>query len=178
MFLPIVNQKAKQIGRGEFSKVYEIPSDSEYVYIIAKDWAKEMLCDSWVSDNPHLPEIEKLGDVGDSYLYKMRRYSKLTKQHTQAWQDYLKLRRIGKRYDFWQYMSRGSMDYYKYCYDLVNDERLPETIKDALENLLDYATNYDYNMMLEFTPRNLSVDSKGNLILRDVLFFPALLKRK
>lgn len=172
--------KAKQMGKGRFSKVYEVESDPDHVYIVSNDWAKHMLTDTWArrGESAHLPEIEKAGTLegkkDDYTIFKMKRYSPLTAKHKEAWKVYRQLVKIADeifRANSWQY--RRELD--KIAHLIASDERLPENIREALQFLLFYATNYHENYYLDLTKSNFSVDENGVLILRDVVYFPSLI---
>ena len=54
--------------------------------------------------------------------------------------------------------------------EIMNAPGVPQSLKDALEELADTAANYGSGYVFEFSRRNVMVDGAGVLILLDTLF--------
>ena len=158
------------LGQGRFSTSWR---NGERVYLINKaeelDYAKEIARDAFAGDaNPHLPECHREGWLEDKQVFSMPFYSKLTGKDSKAWSQYKDLKSC------WEKVFRGQpygssargVDLMDQFIEQVDDDGL----KEALQFLRDACCNYGDDYLFEFSPRNLGVSSKGELILRDVVF--------
>ena len=186
----INDQEVKRIGRGEFSAAYRVV-DSDIVYIAtvtnddsANDNTKEIYSHI---DSKHVPYMSTVDTevymrgYGYVNLYESRYYMPLTAQHMQAWKEYKILSSA------WEKISRENMHlimkaehgeygmrhavcelFIRYLED--NDLVSSELIR-ALDLIHTWASAYGSGFLFEFPKQNLRVDSEGNLILLDIVFF-------
>lgn len=153
--------KTKCIGRGSFTKAYRA---GDIVYLVTRDWTKEAM--SLFCEGEHLPKIDRLdSDYRGTgrQLYRLPYYETLKPTHVKAtaqWRQLLAA--LG--------MDAGSgSTYYVVLPKLLKIENKTQILSD-LEQLLSVCSNYHANFGIEFPRRNLKVDTKGNLILLDVVF--------
>ena len=171
------------LGSGHYCRAYLV-GDTVYCYVKQEDYMKEMV--ARCSRMPHIPDVKEHGEVsihGKFYnLYSMPFYEPLTAQHVQAWQDYRALQREHKaaqdevkaKQDFWRHPG-AFWDIYNNEVNVVFVDRVKSypalaTLAVALEEMADNMANYGSGCGFEFAPRNLGVDTYGNLVLRDVCF--------
>jgi len=160
------------LGRGFFTTAWKDLEGS--VTLISSDPLKEALALFADQSLPHVPKIERLEcDRPDgSQAYRMPYYERLTAKHKEAWRIYRGLEKA------WTSMAckpphepRLAIDKSeKILDDLIVAAEVPASVTGALRSMLDAASNYGSGIALEFAPRNLAVDSEGNLILLDVMF--------
>lgn len=160
----------KLIGKGSFTKAYQI-SDSE-VEIVTICPAKE--CYAMFSQgNMFAPEIEKIDylDSGES-VYRMPLYPKVTAPKKQlnkkAYAIYQELRKISGTY---------AMNYNRFCQE-VEASSIEEEAKEEIISLISDACNaIDCNDMgFEISPRNITTNENGDLIMLDCVFSRKLLR--
>lgn len=161
--LNTVLNKKNFLGKGLFSKAYRVGDE---VIIVTLDPAKECLA-LFTVENIHLPELTTLEDIGEKRAYKMLYYEALTAQHKEAWEQYKLLKKV---IDTVRYNHPGKYKCYEVYRELVNTcEGLKESIKEAVNSLLDGMANYTENVFIEVSPRNLKVNENGELILLDII---------
>lgn len=162
--------KRKLIGKGAFSKAYQV-SETE-VEIVSICPAKE--CYAMFSQgNTFAPVIEKIDYREDGFsVYSMPLYPKVTapkKQlNTKAYAIYSTLRNIATTY---------AMDYYKFV-EAVESSDLEDEVKESVIELCSDACNGidPADMGFEISPRNITTDEAGNLIMLDCFFSRKLLR--
>jgi len=150
----------KLIGKGTFSKAYQIAEDR--VELISTCPAKE--CYALFSQhNPLAPKIERNFDKENSFFMPL--YPKIkaaSKQlNAKSYQLYRELRSI-----------EAGIDYYEFTKVIEEHPRLSEEDKENLISLAgDVCNGIDpQKMRFEISPRNISCDKEGNLILMDCFF--------
>ena len=164
------NKMKKLIGKGAFTKCYQI-SETE-VEIVSICPAKE--CYAMFSQgNTFAPKIDKIDYPEDGFsVYSMPLYPKVTapkKQlNPQAYEIYKTLRNIAMSY---------AIDYYKFVKE-VESSVLNEDVKEAIIELCSDACNGidPQDMGFEISPRNITTDDNGNLIMLDCFFSCKLLR--
>jgi len=190
--------KLEKRGEGTFSKVYSVPGDESRVVIFTPHgvWDKEATADAYFDSegtNPHVPACVKLGELEEWNAYAMPRYTMpLRAKFSHAWDQYRQLEECARRarnlifdkYGWqrqppdahgyersWEILqcARGESDYETY---------LPDTLVEALDLMIGAATNYGSQMGIEFSPRNLGTDAKGNLVLVDLIFDVEIMGRR
>lgn len=160
----------KLIGKGSFTKAYQI-SETE-VEIVTICPAKE--CYAMFSQgNTFAPKIEKIDYREDGFsVYSMPLYPKVTapkKQlNAEAYNVYMTLRNIANTY---------AIDYYKFI-EAVEASELDEDTKESVCELCSDACNGidPMDMGFEISPRNITTDDKGNLIMLDCFYSRKLLR--
>lgn len=160
----------KLIGKGTFTKAYQI-SETE-VEIVSICPAKE--CYAMFSQgNTFAPKIEKVDYREDGFsVYSMPLYPKVTAPKKQlnekAYVIYMTLRGIASTY---------AMDYYKFI-EAVEASDLDEDTKESASELCSDACNGidPQDMGFEISPRNITTDDNGNLIMLDCFFSRKLLR--
>lgn len=165
------------LGQGDFSKAYLIQTNKgPYVITYGDDCTKEVIALWGDKSNPHVPKIWRY----DTNIYLMPYYKPLTKEYRVAWNQYITLKKVLEAVRR-SYINRvGINDYRKDDGYRVIDEfitflcshqkNINSALCDALKDICDTCTNCGSNIMFEFAPRNLGVDNKGRLVLRDIVF--------
>lgn len=154
----------KLIGRGLFSKAYQISDDM--VELVSICMAKEAIA-MFAQGNRFAPIIERVDftDKGES-VYHMPLYPKVTAPKKQLNQ---------KAYDLYktlrEFSGCGDMTYYRFV-DLVEGSGLDaETQEDIISLAGDVANGIDpMKLGFEISPRNITTNQDGDLILLDTFF--------
>ncbi|QGH72543.1 MAG: hypothetical protein [Myoviridae sp. ctThM1] len=160
----------KLIGKGTFTKAYQI-SETE-VEIVSICPAKE--CYALFSQgNTFAPVIEKIDYREDGFsVYNMPLYPKVTAPKKQlnakAYAIYSELRKISCQYN----MSYNSFVEAVEALNLSEDDK--EQIIDIASDVAN-AIDCD-DMGFEISPRNITTDDNGNLIMLDCFFSRKLLR--
>lgn len=160
------------LGKGFFTTAWDAGDGT--VTLISTDPLKEAIALFSDQSLPHVPKVERLEcDRPDgSQAYRMPRYEQLVAKHKDAWKIYRELKKV------WTEQAckplhepRLAWDKSILILDLLRERgAVPVPVTDALENMLDAASNYGSGVALEFSPRNLAVDGTGELVLLDVMF--------
>lgn len=176
---------------GEDNKVYLVTvTDSEYPGV---DDTKGAIAEMNRNDGPqpHIPMIERVGwtevtkkpppgrrwyrghNRFDATVYRSPLYNAPLRKGNatkQAWSDY---RALGKALE----VATGKLgwrpspdDGYKLNMLTIENFQGSESVKEALESLASYISNYGTEYAFEFPARNLATDAKGQLILLDPLY--------
>ena len=173
--------KIKKLGAGAFATAYvttEATPPVVYVFTPEDVYDKELLAMARDAEpeNPHLPQVEKVGETRDQFIYAMPLYrTPLRKADSPSgWKDYTILKKCHEgAYAHWDARGRTGKRGYR-----INEETVacaertgvsPSTL-EALRILVDTAANYSDEYVFEFSPRNLATDDAGNFILLDPLY--------
>lgn len=160
----------KLIGKGTFTKAYQV-GETE-VEIVSICPAKE--CYAMFSQgNTFTPVIEKVDYREDGFsVYSMPLYPKVTAPKKQlnakAYTIYTTLKAISGQYN---------MTYYKFV-EAVEASNLEEEDKESIIEIAgDVGNGIDCDDMgFEVSPRNITTDNNGNLIMLDCFFSRKLLR--
>lgn len=152
-------KKLKLIGKGLFSKVYQL--NEKEVLIKSEDLVKE--CLALYIGSKLFPKCE----IIDRGLYKMKYYPKVTSLKESLKPAQYKLYRELRELSI-GYVKNRHDNYYKWReqFETVRNKNVREQLTDALDELINYGSDISF----EISPRNVAVD-KGNLILLDCFFF-------
>lgn len=161
------------IGKGHFSKAYLI--EENVVELISRCSTKECYV-LFSSGNPLAPIIERTyvdDNLSEGFLsYKMPLYPKVRapkKQLNQkSYKLYQELRKLSNSY---------FSGYHEFCF-LVSSISIDEEDKENVMSLAgDVCNTVDCdNMGFEISPRNISHDENGNLVMLDCFFDKSALK--
>lgn len=171
--------KVERIGKGAFCTAYRLCESqqtsreaAERVYLVVKDEdaSKEILsgCES-----PHIPQLERVGSIGDAYLWQTRYYSPLTASSREAWKTFKMLAACNEDARRKFYAVRGNhwgAEANRATVELAKAEGIETPLLEALHLLTEQAAQYGESYTFEFARRNLAVDREGRLILLDPLF--------
>lgn len=181
-----VTLNLKKIGQGAFSRIYlEQDTNEVYAFVLTDkkeiDYSKEAVS-LWTNETKHVPQIEcvdteiYLNRVGYCNVYKMPLYKKCpngNKIVNRLIKIYKEISSSNKYYQLalkdWYSASQLLIEV------IINDEILPQSIKDAIVDIYDSTTNYDM-YALEFCKRNIMQDENGEIILLDIVFNPKALR--
>lgn len=170
------------LGRGRFTKAYIVQTNNgPYVVLFGEDCTKDVMALWGDKTNPHVPKIWRY----DDNIYLMPYYRPLTKDYEHAWREFKVL------YTVWGESRRdkngmfiGNIDEgYKRIDRFITlletryKKYISNGIIEALRSIYDTVVNCGSDCMFEFSPRNLSVDSKDQLVLRDIVFMVSAIKR-
>ena len=153
-----ISLDVEKLGQGMFTKAYT-DKQTENVYLVTCDPMKEVYT---FVQGTHLPIMDKIGYIGSQEVYKSVLYLPLTKENKSAWEQMKEIKRLLAKI--------GPTSVIKIEDESIEGLLIPEEMKQNLINLFGWALNYDQDVMLEISPRNLKVGSDGNLILLDIIF--------
>lgn len=172
----------KKLGSGSYSTAFRSLTDPTIVYIASIDYdnVKELM--SRVN-TIHAPKIEYIDDFTYYSRFDGNRYYKLYKtEYTEC-----PKKKHGRAYEQWQILQAqwdlidgrfrrlDKNNWHQVVYDFIDILRENELIEDSIIDTLDLiymrSTDYDTSFKFEFPRCNVGVDSTGNLILRDIVFF-------
>jgi hypothetical protein len=169
--------EVERIGKGRYTTAW---ANGSHVYLQTdeRDASKEMLAHLAVEPrNPHIPDCRYVGMLERHKVYTMPKYRKVTARDTR--EAYAQLRRLIAMRDKAYTLAIKARGCKFDGYDINNEFRellengegasLPETLRDALTQLLDEAENYG-EYTVEFRRANVAADEAGTLILLDPLF--------
>jgi len=160
--------KRKLIGKGAFTKAYQVGENE--VEVVSFCPAKE--CYAMFSQGNKFAPVIELKETGK---YKMPLYPKVKAPsrdfNAQALAVYKTLRQIG------QDAIGTNLDYYKFCV-LIEKSTLTDDDKEAIIDLAGNVGNgiSPDDMRFEISPRNVSYNAQGDLILMDCFFSIATLR--
>lgn len=170
-------KELEYLGQGQFTTAFK---NGQFVYLFTNetmdkgDWAKEAIS-MFCRDHTHIPDIWEVEQLTDGItIYKSLYYEPLRAKHKEAWQlaNYLdkeKWRLWGENF----YMvKQGHKEWADVMQELIDTAKVPESIKEALQELLYAGMNYDRSVAFEFNKKNMGVDGQGNLVFIDCLWFP------
>lgn len=170
-------KELEYLGKGQFTTAYK---NGKFVYLFTNkssekgDWAKEAIS-LFCRDHTHIPDIWHVEELDSGItIYKTNYYEPLMAKHKEAWKlaKYLE----EERWRLWmanfiQVRSRHRM-WFEVMQEFIDTITVPESIKEALQELLYAGMNYDQSVAFEFNKKNLGVDEQGNLVFIDCLWFP------
>lgn len=164
----------KLIAKGTFTKVYQI-SETQ-VEVVTTCPTKEAYA-MFSQGNPFAPKVER--DYNKENTFIMPLYPKIRSPKKQlnphGYHIYTTLRAIHG--EIWTNV-KGETGYHRFCHFVEKNTRLTEEEK---QNIIDLAgdvaqTMYDADdMRFEISPRNITCDAEGNLIMLDCFFSSKLL---
>lgn len=146
--------------RGRFTKAV---IEENTVTLFSLCGIKEALA-LYLPSGKHLPEIARK----QNYVYVMPYYQPLTAKSKTAWKQYKQLCGLKSKYS--NELRKGYRQQYtgdvlcELCSELSN---FPE-LQEAFDTLLSVASNFASDLVPDFSKSNFSVDSEGNLVLRDI----------
>ncbi len=171
----------EKIGKGSFSTAYQRGSVVRVVVEWKKgrkqmDYSKQALA-LFAGTGKHIPQIERL-DFGDGWeVYELPFYQRLTKDSATPWKQFQTLRKLWQKNSFCFRQSR--YERMENFLEMVKESNLPTSLVEDLESIISaFSTFGEDAFLLEFSVRNLAVDSEGNLILLDIGFSPAALEKE
>lgn len=158
----------KLIGKGSFTKCYQI-SETE-VEVVSICPSKECYA-LFSQDNLFAPVIEKIDYLATGYsVYHMPKYPRITAPKKQlnekAYAIYKALR----------YISNFNMDYYEFV-QIVEELALTAEVKKEIIDLCSDVCNAidPQDVRFEISPRNITTNDRGDLIMLDCFFSCKLL---
>lgn len=161
----------KKIGRGLFSTAY-LNKDNK-VELFTFDPIKEAYY-LYGQNNPFVPTIynretlekERYGRIEEKYTMKYYNQPRSLKKNLKPshWKVYQELRKV--------FMSGENRGYHQLQKSFGNLD-IHWTQKDLLLDMLADVSNYDFDIIMEISPRNVAVEN-GTLILLDIFFSPRL----
>lgn len=167
----INGNKVERIGNtSAFSKVYRAVDNTNIVYILTKDTAKEMLIGL---NNPHIPTMVKIAE--DTYQTEYSRSIQLTDVNARMivmnlsnnW-NALRSKNENKR----KQDRLVRKDLVKVFIDSLQVNKLYSAdLISALHELYSAACNTGFNFSLDFPVENFGISNDGTLLLRDVICF-------
>lgn len=156
----------KLIGKGAFTRAYQIGLNQ--VEVVSSCPAKE--CYAMFSQgNPFAPKIEHIGQANDGKgIFHMPLYPKMksikTQFNAESLHIYRELRKLMN-------LKAWDESYHTFC-DQVDNLDLTEQQMDDIKSLAgDVCNAIDCrDMKFEISPRNVSCDEAGNLVMLDCFF--------
>jgi hypothetical protein len=183
--------KVKRIGKGSFATAYADAKNNVFLFIKddSGDYAKEILSNIQ-EGNPHIPYTVALGHTRTEKVYGMKLYKAPLRKadSAKAWAQYQVLRKCWNTARDEVQRRAGRRDLVHYGYQIADEtiacaEMQPKRIMtprllEALELMAGDMANYGTEWTFEFSPRNLATDGRGRLVLLDIMFSIAAMKRK
>lgn len=167
--------EAEYLGRGQFSRVYRVGHRA--IYYTKGDCAKEVLSMFQHERVTHLPEMIRHNNVTtrggtEWYVFSSPYYRDVTTKDKSAWKMYKKLQNY---YDKWYgfYWRQGHRGYYlmqAFVAGLEDDGNVPHSVTNALQVLVDLASNCGEAVGFDFHKKNFGVNEYGTLIFRDLIY--------
>lgn len=173
------------LQRGDYTgRVILLPSSREFHdkdYLIT---GHNCGCESM----KHIPFLEreeifdKEGGITDGHYYVTRYYAPLRASNREAWKIFVALKKeydaVREQYfqDKTKERSLYGRDYPGYYIsmrfmDAIQKRAdIPESIKEALQEVFDAGLNYGADWTPEFRSANMGIGEEGELIFRDLLF--------
>jgi hypothetical protein len=104
-------------------------------------------------------------------------YANITAKDKEAWRIYKTLKKIAnevfnalrKKHGIKFSLAYLGCDHRQLIVDRAH-RRVPRSVTNALQKLINGGGNYGCGITFEFAPRNIGVDKKGKIIFRDILF--------
>jgi len=176
----------ERVGKGLFSVAYrEKLADGTLgrVYLVTHPDAHEKEAMAFVHhdipNNPHVPAIERLGRLSDNRgVFRMPFYTtpyKAANASPESARAYSIIRKCVTAPVY-----RSDRPGYDTAYQKIlcaQNAKLPAPFAEALEAMLSWTSNYGDSFDIEFSPRNVATDDKGNLVLLDLFFDIRLTQR-
>lgn len=153
------------VKRGRFTKATLNTNDNTVTLASICNLKEAMALYLDSDENSHLPQIERI----DAYVYTMPLYASLTKNSTLAWAQYKFINKVKE--DMQDELSEANYRRYNFDIALKFADKVKEvypTLGEAITALVENSANYTQFLCFDFGKRNFSVDSEGNLILRDI----------
>lgn len=166
--------KGKQIGKGTFSTVFEDTANSDKVWIVSTDKAKEAVAEG-IAYSEMLPSLERQGFATDNdedmrAIYHGDRYAKVRapkrELNPKAFKQYQQLRKASLTMGL-PYNEHDSYNVTYKAFEMLEDKGLSE----EMLSILDGYSNYGSDVAFEISPRNIAVGADGQLILLDCFYF-------
>lgn len=149
----------KLIGKGAFTKAYLLDDGRVQLHTCCP--IKESMAWGWFPDSKLFPKLTYV-DVG---VYEMDYLTRVTAPKRQlneaSYKLYKALQLVYGDYD--------AIDYFSIYKSLEKHLEGFKELEEVLE-ALDACSNWGTDIGFEISPRNISVDDKGNLILADCFF--------
>jgi len=178
-----------RIGAGTFARVYKDDvTDRVYAFIPRVKWTNEQeLSKEALSliSGQHIPAIVKhdpayVPRIGYCDVYSMPLYHSLTGE---AKKQAAELCRVYRKFvDTTQTHKLLPHWYNVALLEFLKTNGIPDSICDAIDDIMSMCAHYGQHYMLEFGIRNMKQDAVGNLILLDITFnrkyFMQLMRRK
>lgn len=151
----------KLIGKGTFSKAYQI--DDNKIELVSTCPAKECYA-MFSQDNPLAPKIERSFDKENTFIMPLYPKMKAPKKqlNADAYGLYMHLKSVVYQ----------CLNYYDFTKAIEKSTCLSDEQKENINSLAnDVCNGIDCdNMRFEISPRNISCDDQGNIILMDCFF--------
>ena len=171
----------KAIGKGMFSKIYRQDTPDAHgtlgrvIAVVGEDtWDKQIVSEAHklLPDNPHLPAVERLGTLTDGRMvYAMPHYTAPYRKGNAKPGDHKAYLAIKECVAGWVVRHDDvPLEFARLKLDCIRAAGIAPAIVEAVEALVDTASNYGDEYNIEFSPRNVATDAQGNLILLDLLF--------
>lgn len=173
--------RVKKLGAGAFATAYvTVEASPPVVYVVTPDdvYDKELLAMAREAEpsNPHLPKVERVGEMRDQFVYRMPLYRTPLKKADSptGWKDYTVLKKCREdAYEHWDARRRSGKRGYQIneqTYDCAERSGVSPSTLEAIRILIDTAANYGDEVVFEFSPRNLGTDDAGTFVLLDPMY--------
>lgn len=147
----------KLIGKGLFSKVYQL--NENQVFIKSECYVKE--CLSLFTDAKHFPKLERI----DYQEYVCEYYPKVKSLKSELCENDYKVYQELRKLDTHTTNAYDGLDKCRSEFEKITNDSFRESLLEVLDDL----SNYGSDIRFEISPRNVAVKD-GKLILLDVFF--------
>lgn len=157
------------IGRGAFTKAY-LNTETNRVTLKSSCPIKECMAFGWFPESTLFPALTSVV----SEVYEMDHYPKFRIGSLNA-EGLAQYRALHKLYQT-RRIPRNPHDSYSYWYKRFETE-LEGELSQLMCEALDACANCGSDIAFECSPRNVSFDAEGGLVLMDVFYSLSALKR-
>tara|TARA_Y100000034_G_C6908851_1_gene422647 strand:- start:2812 stop:3426 length:615 start_codon:yes stop_codon:yes gene_type:complete len=178
-----VKHQAFVSRKDRLSKTYQLP-EKDYCFLVSENEAHQILRDtvnaSEDGETPHIPKLSFDRFVGDKILYKIPHYSiknssyfvssRLISDLQRAWTDAVTVIEESVRDRGMSLKNSTSWIMTQFFGDIGSNEKIPESLKNDLNTIWFFSKSYGDTFSFDFSDENFLVDSKGTLILWNVLY--------
>jgi hypothetical protein len=171
--------QVEKIGKGRFTTAWR-NCTNVYLQTHETDYSKEILSSLAHADrNPHIPDVSELGWMDNEKPYRWYKaplYHPLTAANKIAWKQYKTLHNLTQTcwskalYILPTNPNATAQRYNELLRESLESADLFDTLKEAVEQLIDSCYSYGTGYMIEVTKKNCAVDDAGTLILLDPVF--------
>lgn len=169
--------EAEYLGAGHHARAYRA-GDTVYLFVHGEGECMKDAVAEWCSDMPHVPVVKRHDETrvrGREYrVYSMPYYRNVTAKDASAWAVLRTLSEAAERIRRAKYMGDRPLTTWGiyFAQDVIEDTRgkVPESVSEALTELMNAGSNYGSGVTFEFGRRNIGVDAEGRIVFRDILF--------
>ena len=174
-------REARFLGCGKFTCAFSLTTDPSkvFLYTFYGDHSKDILAYARKLRNPHLPVIDKVGDIDhkglDVQVYLTKLYKMAPTRADMGEVNYMIMKALQLAHRMADAAIKGdlitNLTVHAFNEHVVNNARVHDNVKLALEHIHHSCANWgDHYLFDDFRKANLGLDHKNNLVLVDPIF--------